>query len=150
MRLDNSSAALSGFGALTSDTVSSSSSEKELRQFPRWDGRRAGGGGVGAERMRATRTALFCLVSDALCLDAFFQRGGTMEVVTRRQSGDLTHVLCVEKNETPAAEQNKKGFCPADSNLSLEAFKVPPPDFVFSFQIFVFNSKLQKKMLKLS
>lgn len=51
-----------------------------------------------------------------------------MGVVTRRQSGDLTHVLCVEKNETPAAKQHKKSFCPADSNLSLKYFKVPPPD----------------------
>lgn len=54
-----------------------------------------------------------------------------MEVVTRRQSGDLTHVLCVEKNETPAAEQNKKGFCPADSNLSLKNLKVPRQTFFF-------------------
>lgn len=83
--------------------------------------------------MRAARTAPFCLVSDALCLDAFFQRAGTMEVVTRRQSGDLTHVLCVEKNETPAAEQNKKGFCPADSNLSLKNLKVPRQTFFFFF-----------------
>lgn len=55
-----------------------------------------------------------------------------MEVVTRRQSGNLTHVLCVEKNETPAAEQNKKGFCPADSSLSLKNLKVPRQTFFFS------------------
>lgn len=72
-----------------------------------------------------------------------------MEVVMRRQSGDLTHVLCVKKNETPAAEQNKKGFCPADSNVPKKPSRFPARLF-FSTSLFYLKTRKENAKVELA
>lgn len=63
-----------------------------------------------------------------------------MEVVTRRQSGDLTHVLCVEKERNTCSQATQKELFSSRCQSVPEKLEGPPPEFFFSL---VLNAKVK-------
>lgn len=131
--LDNCSAARSGFGALTSDIVSTSSSEKELRQFPRWDGWRAEGQNEWG--LQGPPPSAWFLTRSAWTRFFFFARqdnGGCHEATKRRSN---SCPVC-QKERNTCSQATQKEFLSRRLQSVPKKPEGPLPD---SPQIFVFE-----------
>lgn len=79
----------------------------------------------------------------------FFQRGRTMEVVTRRQSGDLTHVLSVERDRNTCSRATQKDLLSKRRQSVPKTLPGPPLEVFFSF-LYLKNSKKENAKVKLA